>query len=284
MNISCSARKDWQYHIRDWLDFQRSYAKIYSNFEFDYDDIDYAFGQPEGDTELFGGRIAVGGCNISRVDVYWLYDHNIGLKITLSSKIFNDDMYKKSRPFLQNYHRKGNAIITSSDKLAKRIKEDFPEYKLEASCIQDIVTAPKLKKNISLGLYDTIVLPIHMNDDIKFLKKIKDKKQIRLFLNVECSYTCPKKVCYNLTSKINAGIITAEEKMLCSFWDLGLERRFYNDDINWSEYYFDKSKFDKMGFSKYKLVPPWEGQQRTFIMYEKNKSLGGGDFQPYVLY
>jgi hypothetical protein len=281
MNISCSARKDWQYHIRDWLDFQRSYAKIHSNFEFDYDDIDYAFGQPEGNTELFGGRIAVDGFNISRVDEYWLYDHNIGIKITLSTKLFNDDMYKKSRPFLQNYHRKGNAIITSSDKLAKRIKEDFPEYKLEASCIQDIVTAPKLKKNISLGLYDTIVLPIHMNDDIKFLKKIKDKKQIRLFLNVECSYTCPKKVCYNLTSKINAG---TEEKMLCSFWDLGLERTFYNDDINWSEYYFDKSKFDKMGFSKYKLVPSWESQQRTFIMYEKNKSLGGGDFQSYDLY
>ena len=281
MNISCSARKDWQYHIRDWLDFQRSYAKIHSNFEFDYDDIDYAFGQPEGDTKLFGGRIAVDGFNISRVDSYWLYDHNIGIKITLSTKLFNDDMYKKSRLFLQNYHRKGNAIITSSDKLAKRIKEDFPEYKLEASCIQDIVTPDKLKKKISLGVYDTIVLPIHMNDDIKFLKKIKDKKQIRLFLNVECSYTCPKKVCYNLTSKINAG---TEEKMLCSFWDLGLERRFYNDDINWSEYYFDKSKFDKMGFSKYKLVPPWESQQRTFIMYEKNKSLGGGDFQPYVLY
>ena len=49
-------------------------------------------------------------------------------------------------------------------------------------------------------------------------------------------------------------------------------------------YYFDKSKFDKMGFSKYKLVPPWESQQRTFIMYEKNKSLGGGDFQSYVFY
>tara|TARA_R100000656_G_scaffold2308_1_gene3883 strand:- start:983 stop:1831 length:849 start_codon:yes stop_codon:yes gene_type:complete len=282
MNISCSARKDWQYHIRDWLDFQRSYAKIHSNFEFDYDDIDYAFGQPEGDTKLFGGRTAVDGFNISRVDAYWLYDHNIGIKITLSTKLFNDDMYKKSRPFLQNYHRKGNAIITSSDKLAKRIKEDFPEYKLEASCIQDIVTVPKLKKNISLGLYDTIVLPIHMNDDIKFLKKIKDKKQIRLFLNVECSYTCPKKVCYNLTSKINAG--EEENKFKCSFWNLGLERTFYNDDINWSEYYFDKSKFDKMGFSKYKLVPPWESQQRTFIMYEKNKSLGGGDFQSYVLY
>jgi hypothetical protein len=280
MNISCSARKDWQYHIRDWLDFQRSYAKIHSNFEFDYDDIDYAFGSVEGITSLYGGRIA-SDLNLTKVDVYWLYDHNIGVKIPLSTKIFNDDVYKESSKFLQYYQRKGNAIITFTDELAKRIKEDFPDYEIEASCIQDIVTPDKLKKKISLGVYDTIVLPIHMNDDIEFLKKIKDKEQIRLFINAECSYTCPKKVCYNLTSKINTG---TEEKMQCSFWDLGLERTFYNDDINWSEYYFDKSKFDKMGFSKYKLVPPWESQQRTFIMYEKNKSLGGGDFQSYVLY
>ena len=281
MNISCSARKDWQYHIRDWLDFQRSYAKIHSNFEFDYDDIDYAFGSVEGITSLYGGRIA-DALNLTKVDEYWLYDHNIGVKIPLSTKIFNDDVYKESSKFLQHYQRKGNAIITFTDELAKRIKEDFPDYEIEASCIQDIVTPDKLKKKISLGVYDTIVLPIHMNDDIEFLKKIKDKEQIRLFINAECSYTCPKKVCYNLTSKINAG---TEEKMAqCSFWNLGLERTFYNDDINWSEYYFDKSKFDKMGFSKYKLVPPWESQQRTFIMYEKNKSLGGGDFQSYVLY
>ena len=281
MNISCSARKNWQYHIRDWLDFQRSYAKIHSNFEFDYDDIDYAFGFVEGTTSLYGGRVAE-GVNLTKVDVYWLYDHNIGVKITLSSKIFNDDVYKESSKFLQHYQRKGNAVITFTDELAKRIKEDFPDYEIEASCIQDIVTPDKLKKKISLGVYDTIVLPIHMNDDIEFLKKIKDKEQIRLFINAECSYTCPKKVCYNLTSKINAG---TEEKMAqCSFWNLVLERTFYNDDINWSEYYFDKSKFDKMGFSKYKLVPPWESQQRTFIMYEKNKSLGGGDFQSYLLY
>ena len=280
MNISCSARKNWQYHIRDWLDFQRSYAKIHSNFEFDYDDIDYAFGFVEGTTSLYGGRVAE-GVNLTKVDVYWLYDHNIGVKITLSSKIFNDDVYKESSKFLQHYQRKGNAVITFTDELAKRIKEDFPDYEIEASCIQDIVTPDKLKKKISLGVYDTIVLPIHMNDDIEFLKKIKDKEQIRLFINAECSYTCPKKVCYNLTAKINAG---TEEKMQCSFWDLRLERTFYNDDINWSEYYFDKSKFDKMGFSKYKLVPPWESQQRTFIMYEKNKSLGGGDFQSYLLY
>ena len=267
--ISCSARKDWQYHIKDWLDFQRSHTKIHSNFQFQYKDIDYAFGQVEGNTSLYGGRIA-DGINLTRIDVYWLYDKGIGLKLPLTNKFISDTRYKESKPFLKQYYRKGNAIITATDELAKHIKNDFPDYQIEASCIQDLVTAEKLKKKISLGVYDTIVLPIHMNDDIKFLKSIKDKKIIRLFLNAECSYTCPKKVCYGTTSKINAG---GKDKMMCSFWDFGMKRTFHKDHIDWNNFYFDKSKFDKIGFTKYKLLPSWENQQRTKIMYKKNRKL-----------
>ena len=269
MKISCSARKPWQYHIKDWLDFQRSHTKIHSNFQFNYKDIDHAFGQVEGNTHLFGGRLN-GGINLTRIDIYWLYDNGIGLKLTLTNKFISDKQYKESKPFLKQYHRKGNAIITATDELAKHIKNDFPDYQIEASCIQDIVDTKKLEQKISLGVYDTIVLPIHMNDDIKFLKSIKDKKIIRLFLNAECSYTCPKKVCYGTTSKINR---SEKDKMMCSFWDLGLERTFYKDHIDWNNFYFDKSKFDKIGFTKYKLLPSWENQQRTAIMYKKNRKL-----------
>ena len=271
MKISCSARKSWQYHIKDWLDFQRSHTKIHSNFQFNYKDIDHAFGKVEGNTSLSGGRIG-DGINLTRIDVYWLYDKGIGLKIPLTNKFISDKQYKESKPFLKQYHRKGNAIITATDELAKHIKNDFPDYQIEASCIQDIVTAGKLKKKTSLGVYDTIVLPIHMNDDIKFLKNIKDKKIIRLFLNVECSYSCPKKVCYGTTSKINVG--EKEQKdFKCSFWDFGLERTFHKDHIDWNNFYFDKAKFDKIGFTKYKLLPSWENQQRTVIMYKKNRKL-----------
>jgi hypothetical protein len=276
MKISCSARKDWRYHIKDWLDFQRSHTKIHSNFQFQYKDIDYAFGQVEGTTSLWGGRVA-DGINLTKVDVYWLYDKGIGLKLPLTNKFISDEQYKESKPFLERHHRKGNAIITATDELAKHIKNDFPDYQIEASCIQDIVTAEKLKKKISLGVYDTIVLPIHMNDDIKFLKSIKDKKIIRLFLNVECSYTCPKKVCYGTTSKINIDernrITDAPIQMQCSFWNLGMERIFYKDHIDWNNFYFDKAKFDKIGFTKYKLLPSWENQQRTVTMYKKNRKL-----------
>ena len=271
MHISCSARKEWQYHIKDWLDFFRSHAKIHSNFQFQYKDIDYAFGQVEENTHLSGGRIA--DCiNLTRVDIYWLYDNGIGIKLPLSNKFISDTRYKESKPFLKQYHRKGNAIITATDKLAEYIKEDFSDYKIEASCIHDIVTVEKLKKKILLKLYDTIVLPIHMNDDVKFFKSIKDKEKIRLFLNVECSYLCPKKVCYGTTSKINVGE-KEQKEFKCSFWDFGMERTFYKDHIDWNNFYFDKSKFDKIGFTKYKLLPSWENQQRTATMYKKNRKL-----------
>ena len=272
MHISCSARKEWQYHIKEWLDFFRSHAKIHSNFQFQYKDIDYAFGQVEGNTYLFGGRIA-GSINLTKVDIYWLYDNGIGIKLPLSSKFISDKQYKESKPFLKQYHRKGNAIITATDELAKHIKNDFPDYQIEASCIQDIVDTEKLEQKISLEVYDTIVLPIHMNDDVKFLKSIKDKEKIRLFLNVECSYSCPKKVCYGTTSKINVGE-KKQKEFKCSFWDFGLERTFYKDHIDWNNFYFDKSKFDKIGITKYKLIPPdFEIQQRTVTMYKKNRKL-----------
>ena len=157
MSFSCSARKNWQYHIRDWINFQQSHARIHSNFQFSYKDIDYAFGQVEGVTTLWGGRI-YDGINLTKVDIYWLYDNGIGLKLPLSTKLISDDTYLVSESLLKKYHKKGNAIITATDELAKRIKEDFPNYEIEASCIQDITDTKKLEKKISLGLYNTIVL------------------------------------------------------------------------------------------------------------------------------
>ena len=288
MKISCSARKDWQFHIKDWLDYFCNHAKIHSNFQFNYKDIDHVFGKTmestshyspdmEGQTQLWGGRIA-SSINLTILDIYWLYNKGIGIKFPLSNKFVTYEQYKKSKPFLKKYHRKGNAIITATDELAKYIKNDFPDYQIEASCIQDIVSAEKLEQKISLGLYNTIVLPIHMNDDIKFLEGIKDKEKIRLFLNVECSYLCPKKVCYGTTSKINIDernrITDAPTQMQCSFWNLGMERIFYKDHIEWNNFYFDKSKFDKIGITKYKLIPPdLEIQQRTVTMYKRNRKL-----------
>ena len=95
MKISCSARKDWHYHIKDWIDFQRYHAKIHSTFEFTYDEIDYAFGQVEGNSKLWGGRV-FDGVNLTKVDTYWLYDKGIGVKLTLSNKLFTTSLVDSS--------------------------------------------------------------------------------------------------------------------------------------------------------------------------------------------
>jgi len=266
MKISCSARKDWQYHISDWIDFEKTHAKIHSGLEFDYEDIDYVFGKTEDAAPLWGGRMA-NVINLTKVDIYWLYGKGIGYKATLSSRSMSDADYKNTKEMLKIYHREGNAIITAVDKLAERIKNDFPKYKVEASAVMDITTKEHLNKVIDTGLYDTIVLPMCANDDTKFLESINNKDQIRLFINAECSYTCPEKVCYGTLSQINK---EKTDKMMCSHYDLKMPRTFYDDSINWNNFYFDKDKFDKVGFSNYKLLPSWEAQQRTHIMYRES--------------
>ncbi len=273
MNISVSGRKDLLFHISDWLDFMKSHCKIHSNFKYENEDIDYVFGQTEDKTDLWGGRIAIKSYNLTRLDTYWLYDKNIGIKLPLSTKFFTEESYNNSQFILRQYHREGNAILTGTDELAERIKNDFPKYKIEASAVFDITTKEKLQQKIDSKLYDTIVLPICMNDDINFLKDIKNKGQIRLFMNAECSYTCPKKVCYGTMTKINRGRVEADA-MKCSHYDLNMPRTKYDDLIDWNNFYFDKKEFDRMGFKNYKLVPPWANQQRTNIMYKDSDNCG----------
>ena len=266
MKISVSARKDWQFPLLGWLDFMKSHAKIHSNFTFNDGDIDYIFGQTEERTSLWGGRVAT-DTNLSRVDVYSSYDKGIGLKLPLTTKVFTEESYKDSKFLLNAYHREGNALLTGTDELAERIRNDYPKYQVEASAVFDIVTKEKLDKKIESNLYDTIVLPICMNDDLTFLKDIKDKDQIRLFMNAECSYTCPKKICYGSMTRINQGKVVPDA-MKCSHYDLNMPRTKYDDTVDWNNFYFDKSLYDDMGFSNYKLVPSWATQQRTNIMYK----------------
>lgn len=272
MKISLSGRKPEHIPIESWVSHMWSHAKIHSNFEYSWDDIDYIFGRTEELTTLWGGRI-YNEPNLTRCDVYNIYDKGVGIKLTLQSLFLTDDAYKESKFLLKQYQRKGNSVIVGNEKLAERIKNDYPDYKIEASAVFDITTKEKLQQKIDSKLYDTIVLPICMNDDIDFLNNIKNKDQIRLFMNAECSYTCPKKICYGSISRINQGKVVPDE-MKCSHYNLKMPRTKYDDSIDWNNFYFDKSVFDKIGFKNYKLVPPWANQQRTNIMYKNPQNCG----------
>jgi len=164
-------------------------------------EIDSVFGFVER-SSLYGGR-AFTKRELSYRDVMQLNSADIGLRIPMSNHFVDADEYQRSTRLLSRYHRKINSIIVTNDELAKWIRQDFPDYRLDASVIKNIKSYRKIES--ALMLYDSVVLPMRLNEDLEFLEKIESKDRIILFANAGCALTCPSKLCYRSISKINKG-------------------------------------------------------------------------------
>ena len=162
-------------------------------------DIDSVFGFLEVST-LYGGRSFVLP-ELAPDDVVELYSAGIGVRIPFTNHYVEQEEYGDNQTFLEKYHREGNAVIVTNDKLARWIRRDFPEYRIEASVIKDIDTQEKI--TAALDLYDTVVLPMNMNEQHDFLASIEHKNRITLFGSAGCALTCPSKICYPSFSKMN---------------------------------------------------------------------------------
>ncbi|MFO7828711.1 MAG: hypothetical protein R6V23_08840 [Bacteroidales bacterium] len=161
--------------------------------------IDSIFGFVEQST-LYSGRPFLHP-QLSGKDIEFLYDNNIGVRIPFTNHFFNDDEYKKNQKILEKYHKDGNSLIITNNELAKRIKNDYPKYHIEASILKEIDTIEKI--DAALNLYDTIVLPMNVNRKKDLLQNIKQKHRITLFGNAGCALTCPNRICYEYISKRN---------------------------------------------------------------------------------
>lgn len=171
----------------------------YGNMQFR--EVDSLFGFVER-SELYGGR-AFRQRELSDADVGQLYSAGIGVRLPLSNHSVNRQEYDKNLPLLDKYHRVGNCVIVTNDYLAKWIRKDFPAYRIDASVIKNIKTHRRI--NEALKLYDSVVLPMRLNEDLEFLAKIEAKDRITLFANAGCALTCPSKLCYPSFSKFNKG-------------------------------------------------------------------------------
>jgi len=164
-------------------------------------EIDSLFGFVEPST-LYGGRAFLRR-ELSERDVYQLNNADIGVRLVMSNHYVERDEYEQNRPLLEKYHRSINSVIATNDDLAMWVREDFPKYKVDASVIKNIKTHQKI--NEALKLYDSVVLPMRLNEDLAFLEKVEAKDRITLFANAGCALTCPAKLCYLSVSKINKG-------------------------------------------------------------------------------
>ena len=162
-------------------------------------EIESLFGFVERST-LYGGRFFTQR-ELSDRDLHQLNNAGIGVRIPFSNHSASEEEYAANRPLLEKYHHSLNAIICTDDGLARSIRRDYPLYRLDASVIKNLNTHAKIED--ALTLYDSVVLPMYLNHDLKFLQGIGHKERITLFANAGCAFTCPSKICYAAISKMN---------------------------------------------------------------------------------
>jgi len=212
--------------------------------------IDSFFGFTESST-LYGGRI-FDTTELSRYDVNSLYRMGINVRLPLTNHYVTREEYEENFPFLEKYHRPGNSLIITNDDLAVWLRQDFPDYRLEASVIKNINTPLKVEE--AFRIYDTVILPMTSNDDETFLKSIDNKKNITLFANAGCAYTCPSKICYPSISKANK---TGDPSLFqCS------QRLKERNTIGMHD--FDLDYLQSLGFERFKLLRPRAGNMTGF--------------------
>lgn len=201
--------------------------------------MDSIFGFVERST-LYGGR-PFGAPELSDSDVAMLATWGIGLRLPLTNKFVSEAEYQANWALLERHHRAGNAVILYDDDLARWIRRDFPLFTIEASVTKELRTHEKIAR--ARELYDQIVLPATLNDDMEFLAAIEDKSAITLFANAGCAYNCPSRICYTYVSNMNKfdGAEFRCSKQIVPRDELGMVD-------------FDLSRLRDLGFTRFKLL------------------------------
>jgi hypothetical protein len=243
-------------NIQDFL--KSGYPDVNNNL------LDSIFGFTEDRCRIYGGRPYI-AAELTENDLQWMYDHNIGYRIPLTSSVVTEDLYKESIPFLEKHHKKGNSVIIVKNNLAKWIRRDFPLYSLEASVIKEISDVYTLQK--SLELYDTVVpLPSAFNVNLELLSSLDKEtiKRIRLFLTTGCAFKCPAKLCYGYFSKFNRGDKGLDFE--CSQKDPRYMYQYDGQNQRW-----EIEPYLQLGFNKFKMLRNHKPAELSFGKQAESK-------------
>jgi hypothetical protein len=219
------------------------------------------FGNCVFPSRLYGGRPYSLKYALTEDHIRTLERHGIGLSLTLTNHFFDEEAYGHSYDFLQAHHKKGNSVICTSDELAVRIRNDFPDLTLKASIIKNLNTPGKIEQ--ALRLYDYVTVPMDKNDDDEFLADQPEKERIILFGNANCAYTCPDRTCYLGFSQMMQGqpVSSGCSKKKMPRLDLG-------------QVWFDVSKLRRLGYSFFKMIPPVTASSRDIArLYSRKKQV-----------
>ena len=266
-NAEAPVKRNTVPHHRDFRTVKAKYSVSGRRITPDRDVIEYLetyyyFVEPSQVESIFGCYAfpskLYGGWGYSSDSA--LYDRHleamraagIGIALTTTNHYFTEDVYRESYDMLAKLHDPANSLIITSDDLARRVRQEFPEYALKASITKNLNTLEKVER--ALELYDYVLVPMDMNDDDAFLGAISEKDRIILFANAGCAYNCPVRSCYLGNSQ---GIQDREVTSRCS------KERAPREDLGYVA--FDVAKLSALGFSYFKLIPPRTMQLRILL-------------------
>lgn len=228
--------------------------------------IDSLFGFVEK-TTLYSGRPFM-HTQLSDNDYKFLQDHNIGIRIPFTNHYVSRFEYEQFLPVFDKYHRKGNSLIITNDELVGWIREDFPLYKIEASILKEIDSKEKIDE--ALKTYDTIVLPMNVNNNHKLLDQIEQKDRITLFGNAGCALTCPNRICYEYISRKNKvlGSTNKAFRYIYYYFSFVLNNKWCMHKIKPRKLHgvkdFDIDKYYQMGFRRFKMLREHSGRKTGY--------------------
>ena len=211
------------------------------------------FGFTSEFSPLYGGRQFNPKHTLAKHHLAEMETLGIHLSLNLTNHYFNESSYQKTLSLLEKHHRPKNSITCFNDKLAERLRQDFPDYTIKASIIKNLNSREKVEE--AFALYDEIVIPMDKNDDTEFLAGLPQKERIILFADASCAYNCPRRSCYlGFSQKMQSLEVTSE----CSKAKSARE--------NLGKVFFDLQGFYDLGYRQMKLIPPFsEGKKRSLI-------------------
>ena len=200
---------------------------------------------------LYGGRSIYAEHALSKDIIDALESKGISFSITLSSHFFSEAQYEQSLPLLQEHYKPGNSVTVLNTKLAQRIRADFPDYILKASCIREPRTLEAVSR--ALDIFDEVVIHPQSMRNPAFIRALPEKNRIILFGGIGCLLDCSDTVCFAIASKVLAG--DSKRKKGCPKLNSGYVSPFYWFD--WE----NSPLFD--GFNTIKLELPQDHQMQV---------------------
>ena len=228
--------------------------------------VDSVFGFLEPST-LYSGRPFLGR-QLSDADTKVLYENQIGVRIPCTNHQVSEEEYRQHIPFFEKYQRKGNSVICTNDDLASWIRKDFPGYQIEASILKEIDTHEKI--NRALDLYDTVILPMDLNQKTEFLTSIAQKDRVTLFGNAGCALTCPDRICYRRISETNKKLATHHpvRRYMTFLFQLGFKSDWCSNKLHPRKLKgvvdFDLDHLSSLGFTRFKMLREHKQRQTGY--------------------